>query len=423
MSLFRRAGAAIARFFTSAADPAAAAGELQLYSKDVGGESQLFARSDAGTISQLTPIATPAAPTPASNLLRNSGFWFAQRQSPGSNTTYNSATVRRISADGWGITNENASAQYQRTDTIAAPEVNLQSRYYGRFTKSTSTGKLEITQGVEASDSQNVRGRTVRVQVQMRGLVAASALWNVGLVQYIGGSFDPGAGSSFFTSQNANGTDPTLDAIFFSYLTPNGAFPADGGTIVGNKIQATITNDPTWVRVGGCFDVPTTAKNLYVVIWSDSQVAVTNGIAIGQAHLVDSTEIQDWSPLSVEEELARVQRYYSKSFNVDTAPVNGQSLGRVLATVTSAGATAQRMGFRLPVTMLVSPAITPTLAIFNPGTGTAGQVKNLVTDTDATGTNTTRSVNALGADFDFTGEASWVVGQPVAIQYTIDTEI
>ena len=55
MSLFRRAGALIARFFTSAADPAAAAGEFQLYSKDDAGVAQLFGRSDDGTIHQLTP--------------------------------------------------------------------------------------------------------------------------------------------------------------------------------------------------------------------------------------------------------------------------------------------------------------------------------------------------------------------------------
>lgn len=57
MSFFRRAGALIARFFTSAADPAAAAGELKLYSKDSGGVAQLFARASNGTVYQLTPLA------------------------------------------------------------------------------------------------------------------------------------------------------------------------------------------------------------------------------------------------------------------------------------------------------------------------------------------------------------------------------
>jgi hypothetical protein len=58
VSFFRRAGALIARFFTSAADPGAAAGEFQLYSKvDGGGDSQLFGRSDNGTAYQITPPA------------------------------------------------------------------------------------------------------------------------------------------------------------------------------------------------------------------------------------------------------------------------------------------------------------------------------------------------------------------------------
>jgi len=43
VSFFRRAGALIARFFTSAVDPAAAAGEFPLYSKvDGSGDSQLY---------------------------------------------------------------------------------------------------------------------------------------------------------------------------------------------------------------------------------------------------------------------------------------------------------------------------------------------------------------------------------------------
>jgi hypothetical protein len=62
MSFFRRAGAAIARFFQSAADPAAEANVVKVYAKDVAGTSQLFARTDDGTINQLTPAggADPA---------------------------------------------------------------------------------------------------------------------------------------------------------------------------------------------------------------------------------------------------------------------------------------------------------------------------------------------------------------------------
>lgn len=62
MSFFRRAGALIARFFTSPADPVAAAGEFQLYSKiDGNGDAQLYGRSDDGTISRITPVINIAA--------------------------------------------------------------------------------------------------------------------------------------------------------------------------------------------------------------------------------------------------------------------------------------------------------------------------------------------------------------------------
>ena len=60
MSFFRRAGAAIARFFKSAADPAAEPNKILMYSKDAGGAAQLFARSDNGTVYQITPAGAAA---------------------------------------------------------------------------------------------------------------------------------------------------------------------------------------------------------------------------------------------------------------------------------------------------------------------------------------------------------------------------
>lgn len=55
MSLFRRAGAAIARIFESAADPAAEPERVLVYGKDAAGATQLYARSSDGTVHQLTP--------------------------------------------------------------------------------------------------------------------------------------------------------------------------------------------------------------------------------------------------------------------------------------------------------------------------------------------------------------------------------
>ena len=57
-SFFRRAGAAIATFFQSTGDPAAATDKVLVYAKDDGGTAQLFARVEDGTIYQLTPPNT-----------------------------------------------------------------------------------------------------------------------------------------------------------------------------------------------------------------------------------------------------------------------------------------------------------------------------------------------------------------------------
>src|SRR6185295_174945 len=144
------------------------------------------------------------------NFLRNSGFWFAQRQVPGTATTYNNATGRAISADGWGITNENASATYLRTDTQGAVETGLQGRFYGQFTKITAAGKVIITQAVEGSDSIALRGRSVRFQVWLKSLVAASQTVKIGVVQLTAAGTADAITGTFISAVGANTVDPTL---------------------------------------------------------------------------------------------------------------------------------------------------------------------------------------------------------------------
>lgn len=82
MSFFRRAGALIARFFTSAADLAAAAGEFQLYSKPALGVSQLYGRSDDGTVHQITPTSTVS-----------SNFWDPPATPHAYDDEFNSTTI------------------------------------------------------------------------------------------------------------------------------------------------------------------------------------------------------------------------------------------------------------------------------------------------------------------------------------------
>jgi len=56
-SAFRRAGAALLKIWERTGDPAAEADKVIVYSKDVTGASQLFARISSGPIYQLTPTS------------------------------------------------------------------------------------------------------------------------------------------------------------------------------------------------------------------------------------------------------------------------------------------------------------------------------------------------------------------------------
>lgn len=358
------------------------------------------------------------APIRKYNFLRNAGFWFAQRQAPGTLTTYSSVGGRILTADGWGISNENASTQYIRTDTNVTPEVGLAGRFYGQFTKITAAGKLVIGQVVEGSDTGALRGSRVRVQIWAKGVIAASTTWRLGLVQLSStGTIDtvPNGAGLFLTAFGAASTDPTLGANL-AYIAPVAGITPDNGTVVGNAVNITVTS-AAWQRFGGVFDVPAGAKNLIVMIWSDAQVTATNGIALSQISLTDGGAVQDWAPLAVSEELLRAQRYYCKSFNVDTLPATAVAIDAVRGHVSVAGAVAGVLGVRFPVPLRTAP----TMTFFNPAAANAF-ARNTTAGTDATAT-AGANIGDQGSDVTFTGLAAWTVAQAVAIQYTADAEL
>lgn len=357
------------------------------------------------------------APNRKFNWVRNSGFWFAQRQAPGTLTTYSNTTGRSITADGWGVTNENASVQYIRTDTSAAPETGLVGRFYGSFTKLTSTGKIVVTQAIEGNDTAVLRGSTVRVQCLLKALTTNLNV-RVGLTYLTTGTVDTGLPATHVTAFGANTVDPTLGTNM-SYLAPKAGVGADGGTISGNGITcAAVTSG--WTRFGAVFDVPLGARNLVLMIWSDSQIAPAGGFAVSQVSLTDGQAIQDWAPGSFQQELARVQRLYAKSFPVDTAPAQNAGLaGAARGHVSVAGASAsQPIGVRFPVTMRASPA---TWVFYNPSAANAF-ARNTTAGTDATATALSIAGDQ-GADVFFTGIVAWTVAQAMAVHFTADAEI
>lgn len=354
------------------------------------------------------------------NFVRNSGFWFAQRQTPGTLTTYNSATVRQICADGWGIINENASAQYRRIDTIAAPESGLQSRFWGEFTKITSTGKVGAFQVIEASSAANLRGRKVRVTAWIKGVIGTPAM-RLGLIQLNSAGTADTLPATFISALGANGTDPTLGTNL-AYVAPTAGKTGDNCTANGNAYDCTTTT--AWQRFSGVFTVPSDCRNLVVGFWTNAGPVATNGFGLAQVSLIDGEETQDWTTQSMQEELDRVQRYYVKTFPIDTAPVqNGGTTNGALNWIigkAAATALAGQAQWRYPVRMLKSPAVTA----YNPGAANAQARRMTGTSAPADQTATAlANINEHCVDVTWTGDANGAVGDRCIIHLAADGEL
>lgn len=348
------------------------------------------------------------------NYVRNSGMWFAQRQAPGTATTYSNTSGRAVSADGFAITNENASAQYQRTDTSAAPETGLLSRYYGNFTKITSTGKLVISQLLEGTDVENLRGRTVRLQVWMKQVVGAAPVVRLGIAQLAAAGTIDTLPATFVSAFNANGTDPTLGTNV-AYIAPD-AGSADNGTISGNALSCTLSG--SWQRFGATFTLPSDFKNLVVMLWGNAQFAATNGFAFAQLSLTDGTQIVDWTPDDIVTEVNRCQRYYWKTFAIDTAPASavGAGTGEYRWCKIVAGATAGRSP---SVPFAVRMRATPTCTSFNPAAAGA-QVRDITAGASCTATNPNINTADSSTGLVTTGAAGTAAENILAVHLTAE---
>jgi hypothetical protein len=339
------------------------------------------------------------------NVIINGEFDFAQRQAPGTLTTYSNTSGRAQSADRWGITNENASAQYQRVDSAAAPETGLRARFYGSFSKITASGKIVVSHVIEAVNGLHLRGRTVRVQLKMKASSAKTI--RVALLQLTAAGAVDTMPAVFVSAFGANTVDPT----FGTNLAAIAPVIADNGSIRNTGLDCAVT--AAWQRFGASFVLPNNFKNLILVVFTDSQFAAADILSMTEVGIYDGPEIREWVPLC--------QRYYSKSFNVDTAPVQnaGVNTGEAGGIAGKAGAVANA-GF-IFVTYKVQMRTAAALTLFNPAVANA-QVRDEVAAVDHSATATANS-QEQGFTVNSTGNASTAVGDRLGIHWTADAEL
>lgn len=358
---------------------------------------------------------------PSQNFIRNSGFWFAQNQAPATPTATGTTGGDRGTPagrpDGWGASLSTAGATYARVDLSGSPEVGMYGRYYGKWLKTTGDGKIIINQNLEGTDIQAARGRTVRFQCSIKA-VGVNATFRLGVIQNRSGgdSFPLG----FYSAYGGSTVDPSIDASF-AYLAPRADLPPIRGTIRGNAVDCDAVTS-AWRTYDVAVDVPYDCWSVLVNVWSDSDVVSGNGVQLAAASLTIGEESPVWTPLAYPLELRRVQRYFVKTFAIDTAPAqNIGGLGTLRSILGKAGATANAWLYhwRLPVPFR-SATIIPTT--YNPGaananprqiTGTAADLSAL----SATGTTTETY------EFTATGAGTGAVGETVELHVSLNAEI
>jgi hypothetical protein len=169
------------------------------------------------------------------------------------------------------------------------------------------------------------------------------------------------------------------------------------------------------------FTVPTNAKNLCVVLFSDATGGTTDNLSVAEFQLTQGPDIVYYVEPPLADTLVRCQQFFSKSFPQTTVPVasavtNGASMGIVAKA--AATALASKIFPVWPVVMWK----TPTLTLFTP-TAAGAQVFRIDGTTPAVQTATAQSlVSDRGAFVSATGDAAGSVGDMVAVHWTAEAE-
>lgn len=368
---------------------------------------RLYAKRSDGSVSRL------GNDHPPQNVIVNGSFRFFQRQTPGTLTTYSNTSGRSYGPDRWGLTNESASVQSRRVDTLGAFESGLQSRYYCEIKKITSAGKVVMSQAMEGDVIASLRGRSVRVQFKAKNSVGSHTIRCALLALVSPGTVDT-IPATFVSAFGSNGTDPTWGSNL-SAVAPSKA--GSNSSISGSGLSSALTS--SWRTYGGVFVVPTNALNLVAVFFTNAQMAADDIFHVGEVGLHDGEDEREFF-FNLDAELARCQRYYQKTFEIDVAPVQaiGSVSGCARFPATANGALPQRSPSFQPI---VRMRAAPTATSYNPISANA-EVRDSSVNVDCSGLSVA-SLTTRSYALNCTGNASTVFGNTLAVHISLDAEL
>ena len=361
------------------------------------------------------------------NILVNGGFGVQQKVAVASTAIAGiSATTRGgVVADAWSVTSSVASnLNWQQVDTGSAPEIGLNSRYYGSIISATAGKKVMLSQWILNEDMRHLVGRKVRLSIKHNQKAGLAQNFKLGLLQLTSaGTIDTSPAFLSGAWSATTGVDPAWNTNIAA-ITPDASPTGENGTVSGNYLNiVTVAN--TWTRSSCVFTVPTNAKNLIMVFFADATGGVTDNVSIAEAQVTLGADLVDYLEPLFSENINRCLRRYCKSFPLTTVPAASIAVATagngVTGIIGKAGATALACYIKIqfPVRMFKVPTVT----LFTP-VG-AGAVPYRISGTTPAVQTTAAQTGVMdyGLVVSATGDVNGAIGDLVGVHYTASAEI
>lgn len=322
------------------------------------------------------------------NYLINPGFRFTQRIAL---SAYTTIADNAYGLDRWKCHRANADLQVGRYSDGGT------TGFYAKYMKKiTNAGKIMTSQILEAVPTLMLRGREMIFQIKLGASVARTM--KIALIAHTGGVDTP---ATLVAAWNADTVNPTLGANI---------------SVIGSVKSCAVTT--AWQQFYVTATIPTNTVNLFVAIWSDTNFAVNDVLYLAEAGLYTGSQTRAWSFRPIQQELALCQRYFCKTFDIDTAPATATGGNNSIAFMAGkAGAAANLVTWRFPVEMRA----TPTVTIYNPSAANA-QVRDASAGVDCSATSTPY-VGSQAVTVQATGNAATAVGNQLLLHASASVDI
>lgn len=363
------------------------------------------------------------------NVLYNAGMRVQQRVATASTAIAGISTTTRggVVADRWAITASVASnLNWAQIDTAGVQETGLQARYYGSIISSSAGKKVMASQWVLSSDMSHLRGQKVRISVKHNQKVGTGQTYKLGLL-YLTAAGTVDVSPAFLSGawSTTTGVDPSWGTNLTA-IAPDSTPSGENGTVTGSYLNVT-TVATTWTRSSCVFTVPTSAKNLVPVFFSDATGGTTDNISISEWQLTQGPDIVDFVEIPLADDVIKCQRVFCKSFPLTTVPaasIAEATAGGVYGILGKSGS-GTALGCVINVQFPVQMWKAPTVTLFTPIGAGATIYRVTGTTPLVQGAAAQRGLTDRGLCVTATNEATTngAVGDIIAVHYIADAEI